>query len=171
MLNRFRRILMMAAALVASMVALGGGKAAAQECMTGEVKIFAGSYAPRNWAFADGQLLAISENQTLYSVLGTVYGGDGRSTFGLPDLRGRAPVSAGQGPGLSHYGRGDKGGVEQARGRRLTSHSHAEGMNGGLIESTTNNDFADGDQWMSVVQPYLAVNYIVCMQGFYPSRQ
>ncbi|HCQ16454.1 MAG TPA: phage tail protein, partial [Cryomorphaceae bacterium] len=67
--------------------------------MLGEVRIFAGNFAPRGWAFCAGQLLAISQNSALFSLLGTTYGGDGRTTFALPDLRGRAPIGVGQGPG------------------------------------------------------------------------
>ena len=64
------------------------------EPFVGEIRMFAGNFAPRNWAFCDGQLLAISQNNALFSLLGTIYGGDGRTTFGLPDLRGRIPVHA-----------------------------------------------------------------------------
>jgi microcystin-dependent protein len=67
----------------------------------GEIRIFAGNYAPMNWAFCQGQLMPISENQTLFSLLGNIYGGDGRTTFGLPDLRGRVPVHQGAGPSLT----------------------------------------------------------------------
>ncbi|MFP6846143.1 MAG: tail fiber protein [Thalassolituus sp.] len=76
----------------------------------GEIRMFAGNFAPRGWAFCDGQLLAVSQNDALFSLLGTTYGGDGRTTFGLPDMRGRLPVHQGQGSGLtlrrlgSHYG-------------------------------------------------------------------
>ena len=74
----------------------------AQEPFLGEIKMFAGNFAPRGFAFCDGQLLAISSNTALFSLLGTTYGGDGRTTFALPDLRGRAPIHAGQGPGLTN---------------------------------------------------------------------
>ncbi len=67
----------------------------------GEIVMFAGNFAPRGWAFCDGQLLAISQNSALFSILGTTYGGDGRTTFGLPGLRGRVPMHAGSGPGLT----------------------------------------------------------------------
>ena len=66
----------------------------------GEIRMFAGNFAPRNWAFCAGQLLSISQNTALFSILGTTYGGNGQTTFGLPDLRGRVPVGAGTGPGL-----------------------------------------------------------------------
>ena len=82
------------------------------EPFIGEIIMFGGNFAPRGWALCNGQLLSIAQNQTLYSILGTTYGGDGRTTFALPDLRGRAPVSQGQGPGLSSYSLGAKGGTE-----------------------------------------------------------
>lgn len=78
----------------------------------GEIKMFGGNFAPRGWALCDGQLLAISQNDALFSLLGTIYGGDGRTTFGLPDLRGRAPMHMGQGPGLTNRRIGLKGGAE-----------------------------------------------------------
>ncbi|PSN11862.1 phage tail protein, partial [filamentous cyanobacterium CCT1] len=79
----------------------------------GEIRMFAGNFAPRGWAFCNGQLIAISQNTALFSLLGTLYGGDGRTTFALPDLRGRTPIHAGQGAGLSDYPLGSRGGVEQ----------------------------------------------------------
>ena len=78
----------------------------------GEVTMFAGNFAPRGWAFCDGQLLPISQYSALFSILGTIYGGDGRTTFALPDLRGRFPIGPGNGPGLSSYREGEKGGAE-----------------------------------------------------------
>ena len=83
-----------------------------QEGMIGEVRLFAGNFAPRTWAFCEGQLLAISSNTALFSILGTTYGGDGRTTFGLPDLRGRSAVGPGNGPGLRSYRLGQRGGEE-----------------------------------------------------------
>lgn len=76
-----------------------------------EIRIFAGSFSPRGWAFCNGQLLPIAQNTALFSLTGTTYGGDGRSTFALPDLRGRAPLHAGQGPGLTDRRLGEKGGA------------------------------------------------------------
>ena len=78
----------------------------------GEITMFGGNFAPRNWAFCSGQLLAISSNQSLFSILGTTYGGDGRTTFALPDLRGRTAIQQGRGPGLSDRRLGHKGGSE-----------------------------------------------------------
>lgn len=92
----------------------------------GIIKLFAGTYAPRDWAFCDGRLLSVAEYTALYSLLGTQFGGDGRTTFGLPDLRSRVPIGAGQGLGLSPYPQGIKGGQEivtLAEGQ-IPSHYH-----------------------------------------------
>jgi microcystin-dependent protein len=75
--------------------------------------MFAGNFPPRNWAFCDGQLLSISQNTALFSILGTTYGGNGQTTFGLPDLRGRVPMHMGQGPGLTPRYMGEIGGSER----------------------------------------------------------
>ncbi len=93
----------------------------------GEIRMFTGLNAPTNWAFCDGSLLQISTNSALYSLLGTAYGGDGITTFGLPDLRGRLPVGAGQGSGLSPYVLGQKGGSETVtlQTTQIPAHSHA----------------------------------------------
>lgn len=96
------------------------------EPFVGEIRMFAGNFAPRGWAFCDGQLLAVSQNDALFSLFGTIYGGDGRTTFGLPDLRGRIPIHAGQGPGLSERKLGSKGGAENVTLtlNQLPSHTH-----------------------------------------------
>ena len=88
--------------------------------------MFGGNFAPRGWALCEGQLLAISQNQTLFAILGTTYGGDGRTTFGLPDLRGRIPMGAGNGPGLSQRRIGQKMGEENhiLNSTEIPSHSH-----------------------------------------------
>ena len=93
----------------------------------GEIKMFAGNFAPRNWALCDGQLLSVSQAQALFSLLGTLYGGDGRTTFGLPDLRGRVPIHAGSGPGLTPRNQGQRGGQETAsvNVNQLPSHTHS----------------------------------------------
>ena len=98
----------------------------AQEPMIGEVRFFAGNFAPRGWALCDGQLLDISQNQALFSILGTTYGGDGRTNFALPDMRGRSPVHAGTGPGLSNKRLGENGGTENLTlgVQNMPSHSH-----------------------------------------------
>lgn len=96
------------------------------EPLLGQVMLFAGNFAPRGWAFCDGQLLAISANTALFSILGTTYGGDGRTTFALPDLRGRVPIGEGRGPGLSDRRLGQRGGAEDVvlNVLNLPSHSH-----------------------------------------------
>ena len=97
------------------------------EPFVGEIRMFAGNFAPSGWAFCDGQLLAVSGNDSLFALLGTFYGGDGRTTFGLPDLRGRVPLHFGQGPGLSNRTLGTKSGAENATVtvNQLASHSHS----------------------------------------------
>jgi microcystin-dependent protein len=115
----------------------------AQEAMIGEVKLFAGNFTPRDWAFCDGQLLPISNNSALFSLLGTLYGGDGRTTFALPDLRGRVPVSPGTGNGLQPVQVGERNNGTKVQGNSLG-------------ESST--------------QPTLGMHYIICLRGTYPSR-
>lgn len=117
--------------------------AAAQDAMLGEVKLFAGTFAPRGWAFCEGQLLPISSYSALFSILGTTYGGDGRTNFALPDLRGRVPVSPGTGPGLETVRLGQK--------------------NGGKLTG-------DGGQSDTKTQPTLGMHYIIALTGVYPSR-
>ena len=97
----------------------------------GEIRGFAGNFAPRSWALSEGQLLSISQNTALFSILGTTYGGDGRTTFALPDLRGRAPLQQGTGPGLSNVNLGQRGGIEytQLNSQQLPPHSHSAVMN------------------------------------------
>src|SRR3569623_3643349 len=92
----------------------------------GEIRLFAGNFNPRGWAFCNGALLAISQNDALYALLGTSFGGDGVTTFGLPDLQGRLPVGQGQGPGLSSYVIGQKGGTETVtlNTNQIPIHSH-----------------------------------------------
>jgi microcystin-dependent protein len=96
------------------------------EPFLGEIKMFGGNFAPRGWAFCDGQLLSIATNTALFSILGTTYGGDGRTTFALPDLRGRVAIHPGHGPGLSSYSLGMKSGVEQVTltAQQMPSHNH-----------------------------------------------
>jgi microcystin-dependent protein len=97
------------------------------EPFVGEIRMFAGNFAPRGWSFCNGQLMAISQNSALFSLIGTIYGGDGRTTFALPDLRGRVPLHAGEAPGLSHYALGQRGGAEQVAlsVEHLPNHNHA----------------------------------------------
>lgn len=108
------------------------------EGMIGEVRIFAGTFAPRTWAFCEGQLLAIAQNTALFSILGTTYGGDGRTTFGLPDLRGRFPISPGTGPGLSNVVLGQRAGGENVTMTQATMPNHSHPMNVNSGAGTTN---------------------------------
>lgn len=91
------------------------------------IVMFGGNFAPRNWAYCDGQLLAINSNTALFSLLGTTYGGDGRTTMGLPDLRGRVPMHPGNGPGLSQRRLGERSGVESVtlNTTQIPSHNHS----------------------------------------------
>lgn len=167
----------------------------------GEIKLFAGNFAPRGWAFCEGQLLPISQNTALFSILGTTYGGDGRTTFALPDLRGRVSIHPGHGPGLSNYFLGAKGGQEHVTLmiNQMPSHNHevrasSQGGNspspgnavlgntGGFDAEYVHNQPPDlimnpsmvtnagGNQPHENRQPYLAVNYIIALQGIFPSR-
>lgn len=166
-----------------------------------QIVLFGGNFAPRGWAFCEGQLLAISSNSALFSLLGTTYGGDGRTTFGLPDLRGRAPIHKGSGPGLSNFNLGQKGGTETntLTVPQLPSHTHTAHINAstdGGEDSTPAGNFlgesgsdlytssggtAMGNDSVSVGNtgssqpvnnrsPYLALNYIIALQGVFPSR-
>lgn len=97
----------------------------------GEVKMFAGNFAPRGWAFCEGQLMPINSNQSLFSVLGTTFGGDGRTNFALPDFRGRSAIGVGTGPGLERIREGNRGGVENVilSIAQLPSHNHTGHLN------------------------------------------
>lgn len=124
--------------------------ATAQDAMLGEVRIFAGNFAPRGWAKCEGQLLPISQNSALFSLLGTMYGGDGRTTFALPDLRGRVAVSAGRHPGSAHTWRvGQRSGTETntMTVNNLANHSHSATVTaaGGAGSSTLSVSSGDGD--------------------------
>lgn len=165
-----------------------------------EVRIFAGNFAPRGWAFCDGQIISISQNTALFSLLGTTYGGNGQTTFGLPNLRGRAPMHPGQGPGLTQRSLGEQGGAftETLTQAELPSHAHAMKYNktvSGDSNSPAGKLFAKsvvpiasvfsssppdttigsltaagGSQPHNNMQPYLGVSYIIAMQGIYPQR-
>ena len=140
---------------------------AQDEPLIGEIKMFAGNFAPRGWAFCDGQLLPISQNSALFSILGTNYGGDGRTTFGLPDLRGRTSVHAGRGPagpGLVSIRLGQKGGSETTELRKGDVFEDASG------KSSEAFTVKKGDSRLYTRGPYLGVNYIIALVGIYPSR-
>ena len=119
--------------------------AMAQECFIGEVRMFAGNFAPRSWAFTDGQLLPIASNTALFSILGTTYGGDGRTTFGLPDLRGRTAIGPRTGPGLSPRTLGQKVGAETntLNTNQLPSHSHSATTTSTLQATSTGGNSPD----------------------------
>lgn len=112
----------------------------------GEIVMFGGNFAPRGWAFCEGQLLAINSNQALFSILGTTYGGDGRTTFGLPDLRGRVAIGEGHGPGLNNHNLGSRGGTETVtlNTNQIPSHNHmATATVAGEVKVGVNSDGAD----------------------------
>ena len=162
----------------------------------GQIIFFAGNYAPRNWALCYGQLLPISEYQALFSILGTTYGGDGRTTFALPDLRGRTAMGNGSNPTGSSYPLGFMGGQETVllNGSQMPVHSHnirakEEGDtddpngvyiagNGQLSFGTTSDvtlnqstvDSAGGNQPHNNMQPYTALSCIICINGIFPYR-
>ena len=169
------------------------------EPFVGEIRMFAGNFAPRGWAFCDGQLLAVSQNDALFSLLGTIYGGDGRTTFGLPDLRGRLPIHAGHGPGLSERRLGAKGGEEKvtltvnqmpSHGHRLAATSASATDNNPqdkqLAESPSIDLYFEGSPSVDLsaeaitntggsrshsnLMPFLCVHFIIALFGIYPSR-
>ena len=104
----------------------------------GEIRFFAGNFAPRNWAFCQGQLLAINSNTALFAIIGTIYGGDGRTTMALPDLRGRVPVQQGNGPGLPNVDLGERFGSHQVTLNALNLPSHNHGFS--VTASSANGD-------------------------------
>lgn len=168
------------------------------EPFIGEIRMFAGNFAPRGWAFCDGQLLAINQNDALFSLLGTIYGGDGRTTFGLPDLRGRLPIHAGQGPGLSERRLGSTGGAESVTVTigQFPGHNHgplrastgaadaadptgavlAEGSADIYVDESpdaalaTSTTSAGGSQAHTNLMPFVCVHFIIALVGIYPSR-
>src|SRR5690242_20983611 len=103
-----------------------------------EIRMFAGNFAPRNWAFCASQILSIAQNTALFSLLGTTYGGNGQTTFALPDFRGRTPVGWGQGPGLSNYDLGQVGGTETSTLTVQTMPAHTHTLTGNLAMGAKN---------------------------------
>ena len=176
----------------------------------GELRIFAGNFNPRGWAFCRGQLLAIAQNDALYALIGTTFGGDGQTSFALPDLQGRIPVGQGQGPSLSNYTLGQKAGAETVTltTGQMPAHNHVlmastakgnqavpltgsimAGPDAGnpnttatyyvqptpnpltpstLAASTIGN--AGGNQPHDNIMPSLCLNYIIALEGVFPSR-
>lgn len=173
--------------------------AAGAEPYIGEIMMFAGNFPPRNWAFCDGQLMAIAQNTALFSILGTTYGGNGMTTFALPDLRGRFPIHPGQGPGLPNHVLGEVGGSPTTTllVNNLPAHNHpAMGQTGngtsdvptGLLPArdpsgspryggTANATMAataigntGGSQPFSTMPPYLGISFCICLYGIYPPQ-
>ncbi len=107
-----------------------------EEPLIAKISMFAGNFAPRGWAFCDGQLLPISQNTALFSLLGTTFGGDGRVSFGLPDMRSRAPMHPGNGPGLTQRRLGEKGGTATAALSEVNLPSHTHQLRGVSVQST-----------------------------------
>ncbi|MXS72901.1 phage tail protein [Flavobacteriaceae bacterium W22] len=173
-----------------------------------EIRIFAGDFAPKNWAFCQGQILNINTNQALFALLGTTYGGNGVTTFMLPNFAGRAPMGTGNAVGIESYQLGEMSGSEKVTCTlaNMPTHTHNSGSetvaiktfsDGGDTGSPTDNTLASlsglysnqtadttlrpistafnlsiagGSQPISVQQPYLGVNYIICLYGIFPSR-
>lgn len=181
------------------------------EPFIGEICIVPYNFEPRGYAFTNGQLLPIAQNTALFSLLGTTYGGNGQTTFALPDTRGRVIVGAGQGPGLSNYSLGQTGGAETttltvsnlpphnhtasttatARGTATTGSADGPGgntwaakprgaqygsvapdvdMHAGNIVASTSVGTTGGGTAFSIAQPYVTLNYIIALQGIFPSR-
>jgi microcystin-dependent protein len=165
----------------------------------GEIVIVAFNFAPAGWASCNGQLLPISENDALFALIGTTYGGDGQNTFALPDLRGRVPIHQGQGPGLNSYILGETGGAETVTLtlNQMPSHEHTIFGQSALgttsvptgsvwasqsrlnVYSSANPDTPMNSGSVSTVggnqphdnrSPYLALNYVISLFGVFPSR-
>lgn len=165
----------------------------------GEIRLFAGSYAPMDWAFCYGQQLNISQYSALYSIIGNTFGGDGRTFFHLPDLRGKAPMHQGQGPGLTQRDYAESGGSETVTllETEIPNHSHTvNAASAGTQSSPTDGVWANpgrrstplyapaptvasnplalgaagGSQPHNNMQPHVGMNYIICLQGIYPPK-
>jgi microcystin-dependent protein len=163
-----------------------------------QVIMFAGNFAPRNWAFCQGQLMSIAQNTALFSLLGTTYGGNGQTTFALPDFRGRTPVGTGQGPGLTNITLGEQAGSENATLtiNNLPPHNHGIHVfavkddpnanspqnnlnaNGNFYNTAAGDvqmkpptcDLTGGGQPVPIREPYLGMNFVICLFGIFPSR-
>ena len=163
-----------------------------------EIRIFPFNFAPKGWAWCDGQLLPLSQNTALFSLLGTTYGGNGKSNFALPDLQGRAPMHPGQGPGLSLHDLGETGGSETVTLLESEIPSHSHGLRGSLgdddstlpgnpnapgqlsiIYAPPGNVVmmagqalapAGGDAPHNNLQPYLTFYFCIALQGVFPPR-
>jgi microcystin-dependent protein len=170
------------------------------EPFIGQIIMFGGNFAMRGFATCSGQLLSISQNSALFSILGTTYGGNGQNTFGLPDLRGRVAIGVGQGPGLPNYGLGELSGTPTTTLTSQNMPQHTHSLNGvtetgnapspqnAYLASTGSLDpeyratgtlvqmapqsvsIAGGNQPFSLMQPYLAITYLIALEGIFPSR-
>jgi microcystin-dependent protein len=179
------------------------------EPFLGEIRMVGFNFAPRGWAFCQGQLLPIAQNSALFSLLGTMYGGNGTTTFALPDLRGRSPVGMGNGPGLTPITQGELSGTENVSilSTQMPAHTHAVALqvagtasNPVNTPSTTNNvlgasgggpgnatiwsdaltdpvpmlasqsEIAGGSQPVAIRNPFLGTNFIIALEGIFPSR-
>lgn len=170
------------------------------EPFIGQIQIFGFNFPPRNWAFCDGQIISIASNNALFSLLGTTYGGNGQSTFALPDLRGRVPIHPGQGPGLSNITWGQRSGVEAVSllTANLPAHNHAvratnsdansdEPLAGSKLGVSNSNIYATtgssnvilasdttsatgSNTPFNIRNPYLGVYYSIALFGIFPSR-
>jgi microcystin-dependent protein len=164
----------------------------------GEIKMFGGNFAPRNYAFCAGQLLSIAQNSALFALLGTTYGGNGQTTFALPDLRGRAPIHQGNLAGGGSYSMGQVLGTESVTltASQMPAHTHSLGANSGpgsgagpsgavwASSAATQNYAATGSTPMNAAavtssggnqphenrQPFLTINFIIALFGIFPSR-
>ncbi|MFP2902556.1 phage tail protein [Corallococcus sp. 4LFB] len=171
------------------------------EPFIGEIRMFGGDFAPRGWSFCNGALLSIAQNQALFAILGTTYGGDGRTTFALPDMRGRFPMAPGQGPGLAPHTLGEVAGTPSVTliSTQMPAHTHPlmASMQEGNTESpegaylaayppgTTPTPYvttpstvmgpqavgiSGGSQPVPIQNPYTAVNFIIAVEGIFPSH-
>ncbi|MGA7220087.1 MAG: tail fiber protein [Candidatus Sulfotelmatobacter sp.] len=163
----------------------------------GEIRMFGGNFAINGWAFCNGALISVSQNETLFSVLGTTYGGDGVNNFSLPDLQCRVPVCQGQGSGLQNYTLGQKGGVETVTlvTGNLPSHSHPAmgsaatvnsgnpagntwgvntlqsfGKNTNATMNSASVSYIGGGQPHENMPNFLALSFIIALYGIYPSQ-
>ncbi|HEV3469971.1 MAG TPA: tail fiber protein [Pyrinomonadaceae bacterium] len=144
------------------------------EPFLGQIMMVPYNFAPHGWAFCDGQIMPIDQNTALFALIGTVFGGDGRTTFALPDLRGRVPVHVGgsQGPGVSSYQLGEMGGQEQVliEPRQIGADIKATQALPDGKDLFLLNAGAVGPQPVDIRQPYVAINFIIALQGVFPSR-
>jgi microcystin-dependent protein len=166
------------------------------ESFIGQISIFGFNFPPRGWASCDGQVLSIAQNTALFSLLGTTYGGNGQTTFALPNLQGRVPIHRGQGPGLSNHDMGEVAGAEAVTltSAQMPAHSHQAAVtNASAAGSRPNGNFpsaggayaaasdgstfnagfvknSGGGQPAPSMPPYLALNFCICVQGIFPSR-